>query len=150
MPGHRTDHAMMRSKSLAIAAVVLLIAGAAYAYKEYNRGMAGAASLPVKESVSAPQLLDDFQTDEAAALKRYVGDVEQVVQVTGTIRNMEPVGTDKTNVILESGNDLAAVVCEFDNKDLPIDWRSGATVSVKGICTGMLMDVVLVRCVQAK
>ncbi|MBX2973520.1 MAG: hypothetical protein KF797_10485 [Flavobacteriales bacterium] len=135
---------------IAVAATIALAGGGTYAYLEYNRGVAGADSMPVKETVTAHQLLADFQADEAAATARYVGAKEQVVQVSGTIRSMEPDGTDKTTVVLEAGDELAGVVCEFANKDLPADLRSGATISVKGICTGLLMDVVLVRCIAVR
>lgn len=140
---------MKRSAMIALAAAAVLAGGGTYAYMEYSRGAARADDMPVAQKLSATELLQAFQNDEQAATKTYVGAAEQVVQVSGSIRSMEPVGTDKTNVVLETGDQLAAVVCEFDNKDLPIDWRSGAQVNVKGICTGLLMDVVLVRCVAA-
>lgn len=141
---------MKRSVMIALAAAALLAGGGTYAYMEYSRGTARADEMPVAQRLSAAELLQAFQNDEQTATKTYVGATEQVVQVSGSIRSMEPVGTDKTNVVLETGDQLAAVVCEFDNKDLPIDWRSGAQVNVKGICTGLLMDVVLVRCVAAQ
>lgn len=140
---------MKRKQLIAIAGVLLLTVGATYGYLEYNRGVTGTADLPVAVNVTAGELLGDFQTDEAEATRRYVGTNEQVVQVSGTIRSIEPLGTGITNVILETGDDLAGIVCEFPDKDLPGDWRSGAEVAVKGICTGLLMDVVLVRCVAA-
>ena len=84
--------------------------------------------------------------DEAAATATYVGTTEQAVQVSGTIRAMEPSGDGKVTVILETGDPLAGVTCEFAEADVPGTWRSGTEVSVKGICTGLLMDVVLVRC----
>lgn len=138
---------MKRKHLIAISAVLLLTVGATYGYLEFNRGVAGTASLPVQEKVTAGELLADFQADESAANQRYVGTTEQVVQVSGTIRAMEPLGTGVTNVILETGDDLAGIVCEFPDKELPTDWRAGADVTIKGICTGLLMDVVLVRCV---
>lgn len=141
---------MERKHLIVITAVVVLLVGAIYGYLEFNRGVAGTASLPVQEKVTAGELLADFQTDEAAANQRYVGMTEQVVQVSGTIRSMEPLGTGVTNVVLETGDDLAGIVCEFQDEEVPTDWRSGADVTIKGICTGLLMDVVLVRCVAVE
>lgn len=141
---------MERKHLIVITAVVVLLVGAIYGYLEFNRGVAGTASMPVQEKVTAGELLADFQTDEAAANQRYVGMTEQVVQVSGTIRSMEPLGTGVTNVVLETGDDLAGIVCEFQDEEVPTDWRSGADVSIKGICTGLLMDVVLVRCVAVE
>jgi hypothetical protein len=136
----------MNKKTLLLLGAAAVLIGAGYAWKEFNRTVATADDLPVKETVTAEELLGAFAADEAAATARFVGSSEQVVQVSGTIRSMEPVGNDLTNVVLETGDSLAGVVCEFANKDMDPNWRSGASVTIKGICTGVLMDVVLVRC----
>lgn len=141
---------MKRTKLPAVVGILLLVGGGTYGYLEYDRGVASTAPLPVKVSVTADRLLKDFQTSESIATQKYAAGSDQAVQVTGTIRNMEPVGAGITNVMLETGDELAAVVCEFKNKDLPVDWRPGAQVSIKGVCTGMLIDVVLVRCVAGQ
>lgn len=117
-----------------------------YAVLEYGRGVKGADDLKVAATVSAEQLLGAFNADEAAATATYVGTTEQAVQVTGTIRSMGPTGDGKVTVVLETGDALAGIACEFAEADVPDDWRAGAAVTVKGICTGLLMDVVLVRC----
>lgn len=140
----------MNKKIILLVLAVALIAGGGYAWTEYNRKATSSADVEARERVSAEELLNAFTVDENAANARFVGTAEQVIEVQGTIRSMEPVGTDMTNVVLETGNDLAGVVCEFANKDLHPDWRSGAQVKVKGICTGILMDVVLVRCVAVE
>lgn len=117
-----------------------------YALLEYSRGVKGADDLKVAVTVNAEQLLGEFNADEATAMAKYVGTTEQAVQVTGTIRSMGPTGDGKVTVVLETGDALAGIACEFAEADVPVDWRAGAAVTVKGICTGLLMDVVLVRC----
>ncbi len=136
----------MNMKIILLALGLAVVAGGGYAWSEYNRQKVSSTDAIAKEQVTAEVLLKAFTTDESAANARFVGTTEQVIQVSGTIRSMEPVGNEMTNVVLETGNELAGVVCEFANKDLHPDWRSGAQVKVKGICTGVLMDVVLVRC----
>lgn len=140
----------MKKKSILLVLVAVLLLGGVYGWSEYNRGAADANDMPVKEMVTAAALLEAFTADEDAATARFVGSTEQVVQVSGMIRSMEPIGQDRTNVVLATDSELAGVVCEFTNADLPGDWRSGAEVSVKGICTGLLLDVVLVRCVPVE
>lgn len=117
-----------------------------YALLEYSRGVKGADDLKVAVTVNAEQLLGEFNADEATAMAKYVGTTERAVQVTGTIRSMGPTGDGKVTVVLETGDALAGIACEFAEADVPVDWRAGAAVTVKGICTGLLMDVVLVRC----
>jgi len=133
-----------------IVAATVAVVGGTFALIEYNRGPQGVSSMEPVGTVKAEELLNAFVADEALATGTYVGEQEQAVQVSGAIGAMEEVGEGKTNVILETGDPLAGIVCEFATKDIPITWRSGATVSVKGICTGILLDVVLVRCVAVE
>ena len=149
MPGPRTERTMNRRELLWALVAILLIGAGIYAWKEYDRGIAATGTRPVMETVTAAQLLADFQADEAAATSRYVGATEQVVQVRGTIRSIAPMGGGITNVVLETGDALAGVLCEFPESDLPPDWREGDQVSVRGVCTGFLLDVVLIRCIAA-
>ena len=133
---------------IAVAATVALVGGI-FAWREYSRGHQDTSSVTPVHTLSANALLQAFQQDEAAAMATYVGASEQVVQEDGTIAAMENDGTGRVNVVLATDDPMAGVVCEFQEQDVPSNWRAGAEVSIKGICTGMLMDVVLVRCVPA-
>jgi hypothetical protein len=136
----------MRPKTMLFVGLTVAAVAGGYALMEYSRGVKGADDLQVTATLNAEQLLAEFTTDEAAATAKYVGTTEQAVQVSGTIRSMEPSGAGKVTVVLETGDPLAGVTCEFAEADVPLEWRSGAAVTVKGICTGLLLDVVLVRC----
>lgn len=140
---------MNRRKLLWTLVAALLVVAAMVAYREYDRGVAATGTRPVVVTVTAAQLLADFQADEVAATRRYVGATEQVVEVRGTIRSIAPMGSGITNVVLETGDALAGVLCEFPDSDLPAHWHEGDEVSVRGVCTGFLLDVVLMRCIAA-
>ncbi len=143
---HRIIDAM--NKKILIAIIVgAVVIGAAFGWSEYNRGKTTADEMPIKEVVTAQALFLAFSSDEEAANARFVGTAEQVIQVSGAIRSIEPVDGGHTNVVLETGDPLAGVVCEFANEDLDPTWRTGAAVKVNGFCSGLLLDVVLVRCV---
>ena len=137
---------MNKKLLILIVATVVVAIGGGYAWNEYTRTSATADELPVKETTTATELLAAFTADEASATTRYVGTTEQVVQVSGTIRSVDVAANGITNVVLETGDALAGVVCEFATDKVPAAWKAGASVTVKGICTGMLMDVILVRC----
>jgi len=137
----------MNTKALILLGFVAVAIGGGYAWNEYTREKTKASELPVKETVTATELLTAFNTDDATATTRFVGTTEQVVQVSGTIRSVDVASNGITNVVLETGDAMAGVVCEFTADDVPDQWKAGDAITVKGICTGMLMDVVLVRCV---
>jgi hypothetical protein len=143
----------MRPKTfLAVGATVALVAGV-FAWREYHREAKGAADLQTAHTASASELLQAFMADEAAATARFVGTSEQAIVVEGVIRAADANGPG-WNVVLETGDDMAGVVCEF--AALPEGWKAGDAVKVKGICQGytgegMLPgDVVLQRCAAAE
>lgn len=139
----------MRTGSIIAIGAVVAVIGVAIGLSEYNRAPAGAASAVPVHVISAEHLLLQFQQDESAATGIFVGQTEQVIQVNGTIREISAGDGDLRNVILGTGDPLAGVVCEFKAADLPAEWKAGDEVEVKGFCKGMLMDVLLQRCVAA-
>ncbi len=134
---------MKRRTILIGAAIAALTIGvvAVYMYqKPAERSVSGEAEVVV----SARDLLAAFQADETKAMATYAK-TDQVVQVTGTVRSIDKSDPAKVNVVLETGDALAAVVCEFEPAHAP-EWVEGATVKVNGVCAGILMDVLLTRC----
>lgn len=131
---------------LVILIIVLIgIAGGIYAWREYNRRMPGTADLKATASKKAPELVKEFESDENKANKNYN---DKVVSVNGTIVKVERNDSTQT-VILAGESDMAGVVCQFEpahNKQLE-SLKPGQAVKIKGVCTGALMDVILVRCV---
>jgi len=140
----------MRPRTIIAVIGTAALVGGILAWREYGRGHVDTAHREPLAKVTATELLAAFVADEPGATSRFVGTTEQVVQVSGAIRAIEPVSEGMTNIILETGDDLAGVVCEFSPGDVPPSWAPGSNVSVKGVCTGMLLDVVLVRCAAAE
>ncbi|MFN3875026.1 MAG: OB-fold protein [Flavobacteriales bacterium] len=144
----------MNRKTLFLVAALALIGAVAYGVKEYMRGHADVAGMHAAHAVDARQLLADFIADDAAARAKYVGEKEQAIEVVGIIRAVEPGdGAALANVVLETGDEMAGIACEFAPGNLPPEWKAGDEVRVKGICQGytgegmMPGDVVLQRCV---
>lgn len=147
----------MKRKTLFLLAALALIGAVAYGIAEYTRGHADVDGMPAAHAVDARQLLADFMADDAAARAKYVGEKEQAIQVEGVIRAVEEgTGGAPSNVVLETGDDLAGIACEFAPGTLPKGWKAGDQVLVKGICQGytgegmMPGDVVLQRCVPVE
>ena len=66
----------------------------------------------------------------------------------GVAHNIQITDTTAT-VFLNDGYSGTSVICQFgreSNEEIK-DLKKGDLVTVKGICSGYLMDVVMVRCV---
>lgn len=132
----------MRPKTMIAVAATVALVGGVYAWLEYNRKPASTSDLSAEISISAADLLKAFADDELTANVRFN---DRVIEVSGTVISSD-VGEDgRTEVLLDTGDPLANVSCSFEPGTEP-QWRAGTEARVKGICTGMLMDVVLVRC----
>lgn len=96
----------------------------------------------------ASKLVAEFEENEKTANSKYLG---KVIEVNGFISEKDTNQKGIVNISL-AGQDLSNILCEFD----PIHQlntsrlKEGDKVSIKGICTGILMDVVLVDCVVSE
>ncbi len=124
---------------------VLLAPVLIYALKEYNRTNADTADLKASIQIDALALLKHYETDEGQANKEYNG---KVISVKGRVIKIEDTG-DSKKVILGDGISMNGVICEFQTTENVKVKELVPTqeVKIKGICTGILLDVVLVRCV---
>ena len=124
-------------------ALLAVIGGGWYAWREYNRTAEPTSELEATETIEAAALLQAYTTDENAANARFNG---KVLLVSGTVREVKSPENGLVDVVLETGDPLAGVVCQFAQADLPATLAAGAPARIKGISTGLLMDVVLQRC----
>lgn len=121
----------------------VLLGAAIYGWKEFHRQHKETADLTAAFSVPAPVLVKAFQDDENKANKQYN---DKVINVSGTVVKVDH--NDSTQTVQLDGQSMGGVICQFEaahESDLKA-LRPGQSVSIKGICTGMLLDVVLVRC----
>ena len=102
---------------------------------------------PPVATLPAMNLYNEFLNSENIANKKWVG---KVIEVSGRISSL-----------IESGNYISinlhgsadgGVNCSILKKDLDTDvkFKTGDSITIKGKCTGFLMDVNLVDCVVKK
>ena len=133
-------------KKLLIVAVGAIVIGGLSAAYLYNKGHANTRTLEPVFELSAEALFSEYGENEGVSNKKYL---DQVIVVTGVIKEIRK-ENEIVNIQLKSDHTLFGVVCQMDEKE-SIDFATlteGSSVSIKGICTGLLMDVVLIRCVH--
>ena len=120
--------------------------GGMYAAWEYNRRLPDTNRLSAAFHFKADELLRQFEDEETKATKQYAG---KVIEVEGPVDSVQ---TATRTVFLNGGNSMSSILCQFDQKDLDElqDLKNARHITIKGICSGYLMDVVMVRCVVEK
>ena len=89
-------------------------------------------------NVTASQLVKDYETDEAKANSRYLN---KAIHINGVVIKSGRDQAGTYTVSLKSDDPFANVLCTLKkNGNLSSE---GATITLKGICSGFLTDVVL-------
>ena len=123
----------------------IVVIGVICGVKEYNRRLADTHQLNAAFHFKADDFLRQFEAEESMATKQYAGKVISVQGLVGSVQITDTSGT----VFLNDGTSMSSVMCQFDKKNFQeiLELQNGESITIKGICSGYLMDVVMVRCV---
>jgi len=128
---------------------LVAVAGLLVAFYIYNKPHENMKRAKPAYELSASEIYSAYEGDEAAANEQYL---DKVIKVSGTVLESKTNDEGVVSVTLEGGGMLGGVICQLDelSEHERTDFEAGEEVTFKGKCTGMLMDVVLVRCVEVK
>ncbi|MGV3658511.1 MAG: OB-fold protein [Chitinophagaceae bacterium] len=132
----------MRKKRIFLAGAFLCLLVAAWVYVGYNKPRTGVATVEARYTVNAADLYKEFVENENRANEKYNG---EVVAVQGTVMEIQKEG-DHLLMVLKGDENGGGVSCSFSGK-IPTLPAPGENVTIKGRCTGFLMDVNLVDAV---
>lgn len=124
---------------LAVVAIGVIIAAAGLMI--YNKPHRIVKTEPPAFTMTAEQLVDQFVQDEAEANALYAG---KVIQLSGRLKDV--IRNDSTLILLLGDtSQMMSVSCYLQSgekmEEAGLD--RGEMITVKGICNGMLMDVIL-------
>jgi hypothetical protein len=125
---------------------IVLAFGAGIGLFLYNLPQRAVATEAPAFRLTARELVARYNREESQANALYL---DQVLEVTGPVGQIITGSSGETTLILREEGEVFGVICTLDGDqpEMVRQVKPGETVKVKGLCTGMLMDVVLVRCV---
>ncbi len=131
-------------KTLIFIALVVVLAGAGFAYLQYNKPHRNTVTEQPAQTMEAASLFAAYEQDEAAADEKYL---DKLLQVKGTIASISTAEEGVSSITLQTEDPIFGVSCQLlpEEGAKSADLKAGDEIQVKGICTGKLMDVVLVR-----
>ena len=129
---------------LAIVAGCIVIC-AAIGWYVYNEPHKGVSDVKPDIQITAADLYNDFQRNEASANKKYLN---KVIEVTGNVSEVQNVNGSPI-ILLSSTGDMGGVSCQLANNgsNNKNNLKTSTIITIKGKCSGYLMDVNLVDCV---
>ncbi len=92
-------------------------------------------------SIDAVTLFNAFSQNEKKANADYL---DKVLQVRGEVTNITTNADGITVILLKTDDMMFGINCTMEEKNSSI--KTGDQVRLKGLCTGYLTDVVLIRC----
>lgn len=122
----------------------LLVIIAFIIYKVYNKPHVNIANSVEDISVSVKKIVEDFSSDETLANTIYL---DKIVSVKGELSEIK--NANKKTILILTGKDIFETVqAELSSNAAQKikNYTIGKPITVKGICTGYLMDVILVKC----
>lgn len=134
----------MHKKKIIIAILIIGIIGVFVAYKMYNKPHINVADSKSDLTLTADKIINDFSSDESKANTLYL---EKIIEVSSEISELN-VEKGKGIITLKTKDDFGSVLCHLSDESTKKmgSLKVGQTISVKGICTGYLLDVILVKC----
>lgn len=134
---------MMNRGKIIIVILIFGILGAFVGYKIYNKPHIDVAEKLADISISANEILSEFAADETTANTKFL---DKIVAVKGVILETR-IEKEKGIITLKTNDDFGSILCHLSAKSTKkMDkLKVGEIVIVKGICTGYLMDVILVK-----
>ncbi|MBT8231073.1 MAG: hypothetical protein HKO66_04450 [Saprospiraceae bacterium] len=112
-------------------------------YVLINLPKAKTKSKEAKITIEANDLFAAYAKNEKFANNKFNG---IIIEVSGIVRKVFKDKKDDTVIILQTEDAIGGILCtlEQDPDSLP---NEGRKVRIKGQCSGLLMDVVLNKCI---
>jgi hypothetical protein len=125
--------------------IAAAVAAGAFGYYYVNKPKASLTNKQPDVIISPEKLLADFNADEQQANTKYL---DKIIEVSGKV-SAKSTDNNKVTIMMDTGDPMSSVTCELvpSQSKKSSGFEEGSFIEVKGICTGMLADVVLVDCV---
>lgn len=128
-----------------IGLIILMSIVILYALNLYNKPHLNVEKTEADLVINIHELLDDYKNDENLANGKYV---DQVIQISGEISEIN-IENGNSIIIFKDSTGTSSVMCHMSPEEnlKVLKLKKDGEIILKGICTGYLLDVILIRCV---
>jgi hypothetical protein len=109
----------------------------------FNKKHADTAKVRPDFVITATTLQKEFEDNETAASARYIN---KIIEVSGIIASTSLSDSAHLNISLKTGSDISSVNCVFPAIGDLSKFKPGDEITLRGECSGFLMDVLLKNC----
>lgn len=130
---------------LGLAILIGIIAIVGVGLSQYNKSHVNVKNTKADYILSPAKLISDYSSDEINADKNYVN---KIIKIKGKI-SFVSTSNGKGTVTFNIPNSETGITCSFQSSEsVKIGkLRTNHQVIIKGICAGMLLDIMMKECV---
>ena len=125
------------------AVLIVVITATLVGLHKFNLKHPNTAKAKPDYVVTATVLQKEFEDNEVTASSKYVN---KILEVNGTIASVTPADSTHLNIALKTGSEMSSVICTFPAISGSPRFKSGDEITLRGECSGFLMDVLLNNC----
>lgn len=134
-------------KIVLISIVVLGVAGLSAGLFLFNKKHSDLNKVKPDFKVEASIIQKEFEENEATATSKYLN---KIIEVSGQVQSVKQGDGFASSINLKTGSEMSSVICTFSSSDDISGLAVGRDITVRGECSGFLMDVLLNNCVIVK
>jgi hypothetical protein len=139
---------MKTSVKIALGVVMFIAIGSILAaLMMYNKKHTDTAKAKPDIIITATALQKEFEDNETAASAKFIN---KIVEVSGSVVSVKPAENNSVSVTLSTGSDMSSVICTFISLINSSNIKAGDSVTIRGECSGFLMDVLMNNCALIK
>jgi len=111
----------------------------------YNKPHADVQSSKPVYNLSAEELIGEYQKNEQATTEKYA---EKIITIVGKVSQIST-SDGKSVITINSENLDSSIICNMQAKESMkvLQLKSEQVVKIKGICSGYLLDVMMLKCI---
>ena len=128
-----------------IGLIILMSIVILFALNLYNKPHLNVEKTEADLVINIHELLDDYKNDENLANGKYV---DRVIQISGEISEIN-IENGNSIIIFKDSTGTSSVMCHMSPEEnlKVLKLKKDGEIILKGICTGYLLDVIMIRCV---
>ena len=110
-----------------------------YAVKEYNRKPAGVENSNPEYTLTAPEFIREYSTQQDVANHKYLG---QTLIVRGRVNAIDRSNPNQVTIVLGESGSSSGIRCNMDStsQNSTATIKVQDSIAIKGICTGYIPD----------
>jgi putative nucleic acid binding protein len=111
----------------------------------YNKPDVNVVKTNAAYVLTAKNLIEEYRADETSTNKKYT---EKVIQVNGMVHEITTLKGNSV-ITIRNADQESSIICHMlpNQTQKALQLVKGQRISVKGVCTGYLLDVMMVKCI---